>query len=142
MNAVKIGAYSTIGENSIISVAKSLPTGFEAKTTVGHYVSVGPSSTLHACTIENEVKIGAGSVVMEGSIVEEGAWLEAGSVVPPGRCVPSNQVWAGNPVQYVREVTEDERNAVREEAIERYGQVCKQKDEYLPNSTTFLEVEN
>ena len=27
-----------------------------------------------------------------------------GSVVPPGRLIPSNQLWAGNPVEYVKEL--------------------------------------
>jgi len=141
VNAVKIGAYTTIGENSVVSVAKSLPSGFVAKTVIGHYVNVGANSTLHACTVENEVEIGVGSTILEGSIVEEGAKLEAGSVVPPGRCIPRNQVWGGNPVAFVREVSDDERIAVRVNAEQRYGQACIQKDEYLPDSVDFLEVQ-
>ena len=45
---------------------------------------------------------------MEGSIIEKGAIILPNSVVPPGRLIPARQVWGGNPVEFVREVTESE----------------------------------
>lgn len=45
---------------------------------------------------------------MEGSRVERGAIILPNSVVPPGRLIPAKQVWGGNPVEFVREVTESE----------------------------------
>ena len=58
--------------------------------------------------MENDVFVGANSVIMEGSIIEKGAIILPNSVVPPGRLIPARQVWGGNPVEFVREVTESE----------------------------------
>ncbi len=45
---------------------------------------------------------------MEGCRIEKGAIILPNSVVPPGRLIPARQVWGGNPVEFVREVTESE----------------------------------
>lgn len=45
---------------------------------------------------------------MEGSRIEKGAIILPNSVVPPGRLIPARQVWGGNPVEYVRDVSESE----------------------------------
>ena len=67
-----------------------------------------PSCVLRACTVEDNAVVQANSVLCEGSLVESGAVVGAGSVVPPGRRVPAGQLWAGNPVEYVRDITPGE----------------------------------
>ena len=42
---------------------------------------------------------------MQGTRIERGAHILAGSVVPPGRLIPAGQVWGGNPVAFVRDLT-------------------------------------
>lgn len=32
----------------------------------------------------------------------------ANSVVPPGRLIPAGQLWGGNPVEYIRDLTPKE----------------------------------
>lgn len=31
------------------------------------------------------------------------------SIIPPGRLIPAGQLWGGNPVRFVRNLTEDEK---------------------------------
>ena len=40
--------------------------------------------------------------------VEDESMVGPNSVVPPGRLIPSHQLWAGNPVKYVRDLTKAE----------------------------------
>ena len=42
---------------------------------------------------------------MQGARIERGAHILAGSVVAPGRLIPAGQVWGGNPVAFVRDLT-------------------------------------
>lgn len=65
---------------------------------VGNYVIIGNRSTIYSCTIQDEVVIGQGCVILEGARIEKGAMIAANSVVPPGRLIPAGTVWAGNPV--------------------------------------------
>jgi len=108
INAVRILDNSYVGENVVIHTAASLPTGVPASVDIGTYVFIGPNSTLYSCTIDDHVHIEAGCIILEGARVEKGAWLGAGSVVPPGRLIPSKQLWAGNPVKYIRDIYEND----------------------------------
>jgi carbonic anhydrase/acetyltransferase-like protein (isoleucine patch superfamily) len=39
---------------------------------------------------------------MEGSQLERGCVIAPNSTVPPGSRIPENTLWAGNPVQFVK----------------------------------------
>jgi carbonic anhydrase/acetyltransferase-like protein (isoleucine patch superfamily) len=64
--------------------------------------------TLVSCEIGAQCMIGPKSVILEGAKIEDEAIVGANSVVPPGRLIPSHQLWAGNPVRYVRDLTKAE----------------------------------
>ena len=52
--------------------------------------------------IEDNVFIGAGVIILKGVTIGRGSIIGAGSVVT--KSIPSDQIWAGNPARYVREV--------------------------------------
>ena len=120
-NAVSIGVLTNIYENCLVTADCEVSdisidtdgTGgrvaeLPGATEIGSYVTIGPGCVLRACTVEDNAIVGANSVLCEGSLVESGAVVGAGSVVPPGRLVPAGQMWEGNPVEYVRDVTPGE----------------------------------
>ena len=82
----RIQYFSSIGDKTVIHTAASLATGMSAKVYIGNNVTVGANCTLYSCHIE------------------AGAQLAPGSVVPPGRLIPAKQLWAGNPVEYVKDL--------------------------------------
>ena len=106
INSVVILDYCFIGPNTVIHTAASLPTGSPAEVLIGMNCLIGPRCTLYSCVIDDNVHVGAGSVILEGARLEKGCMLGPGSVVPPGRLIPSKQLWAGNPVRYVRDLYE------------------------------------
>lgn len=108
INQVRILNYTTIGDRTVIHTSSSLPTGNTSVVHIGHHVIIQPGCSLYSCLIEDECFIGANSVIMEGSRLEKGAIVLPNSVVPPGRLIPSNQVWGGNPVQYIRDAHDSE----------------------------------
>lgn len=87
---------------------RAVPTGLNAATIIGDYVTVEPYCVLRSCRIEPKVLIGARSVVCEGAIVETESILAPGSVVPPARRIPSGELWGGNPARFIRKLTGNE----------------------------------
>jgi carbonic anhydrase/acetyltransferase-like protein (isoleucine patch superfamily) len=81
-------------------------------TTVGDRVTVGHSVILHGCTIHDDVLIGMGSILLDNAIVEAGAIVAAGTVVPPRKIVRAGTLVAGNPMKFVRECGEKEREMI------------------------------
>ena len=96
--------YASIGENSVLHTAPSLPTGMQAKLKVGRNTTIGSNCTLYSCTIGDDVMIGDKCVILEGAVIENKAQLLPGSVVPPGRLIPQGQMWGGNPCVYIKDL--------------------------------------
>jgi len=93
VNSVRIGHLTSIGERVTIHVASSYPA--PSPTIIGNRVIVEPAAVLHACTIEDEVKIGSGTIVCDGAVVRKQSIVGAGSVVAPGKTIPSGELWEG-----------------------------------------------
>ena len=82
-----------------------------AATNIGKAVTIGAGTLLRSCKIEDMAVIGERCIVLEGSIISEHVVLLPGTVVPPAKLIPKGQVWAGNPAQFVRNLTHDEVRA-------------------------------
>ena len=54
--------------------------------------------------IGNDAFIGAGTIVLKGVSIGDRAIIGAGSVVTKN--IPSNEIWAGNPVKFIRKIEE------------------------------------
>lgn len=108
INSVTILDSTYIYPNTVIHTAASLPTGTTAEVNIGLNCLIGSRCTLYSCTIDDYVHVGAGSVILEGARLERGCMIGPGSVVPPGRLIPAKQLWAGNPVRYVKDLYEPE----------------------------------
>lgn len=117
VNSIKIGARTNIQDGSVIHVASDGPAGRKARSTViGNDVTVGHMALIHACTIEDECLIGMRSVVMDGARVGKHSIIGAGALVTEGKQIPSRQLWMGSPARYVRDITDEEVEAIRHSA--------------------------
>ena len=105
---IAIGDHSNIQDGSVIHVAAN-----RAGTIVGRSVTVGHMALLHACTVQDDAFIGMHATVLDGVVVESGAMVAAGALVPPGKIVRAGELWAGNPAQKMRDVTDKDRAAFR-----------------------------
>ena len=105
--AVVIGDRSNIQDGSVIHVASDndlVPGGLP--TIVGDDVVVGHKVLLHACTIGNGCLIGMSSTVLDGAVIEDNVMLGAGSLVPMGKRLESGYLYVGSPAKQVRELGE------------------------------------
>lgn len=126
----------------MIHTANSLPTGLPAGVSIGAHCTIQNNCSLYSCHIENEVFIGANSVIMEGCRIEKGAVILPNSVVPPGRLIPAKQVWGGNPVEFVREVTESEGFANYNSTYYQWNVSESYLEEFSPYSYNYLLEES
>ncbi|MCP4868630.1 MAG: gamma carbonic anhydrase family protein [Proteobacteria bacterium] len=95
-----IGEDSNVQDGTVIHA-----TGGRSTTTVGKRVTIGHRAVIHGCTIEDDVLIGMGAVVMDNAIIRSGSIVGAGAVVLVGREFPPNSMILGNPAHAVRETT-------------------------------------
>jgi acetyltransferase-like isoleucine patch superfamily enzyme len=90
-----IGNYVNIGGNVSIWDTDFHPLDFEARRQ--HDIEKIMSLPVH---INDDVFIGANSIILKGVTIGERSIIGAGSVVTKN--VPCDQIWAGNPARFIR----------------------------------------
>lgn len=109
---------------------------------IGDNVNIQSGCTLYSCHIENDCLIGHRSIVLEGARIEAGSVIGPNSVVPPGRIIPTHQLWAGNPVEYIRDLTKPELTQLLFDAKVQTEISGEYFDEYLPYRSAYLKKTN
>ena len=128
VNRVVIGKRSNIQDGSVLHVthrSSANPEGFPLM--VGEDVTVGHKAMLHGCSIGNRVLVGMGSILLDGVIVEDDVMIGAGSLVPPGKRLASGFLYLGSPVKQIRPLTEAEISGL----LYSSNNYVKWKDDYL-----------
>lgn len=95
--AIKIGARTNIQDGAVIHATTN-----RCGTLVGNDVVVGHRAILHACTIEDEVLIGMGAIVLDESVVPKHTIIAAGALVPEGKQLESGFLYAGVPAKKIK----------------------------------------
>lgn len=107
---IRIGARTNIQDNSVLHVTHDgdyAPGGYPL--IIGDDVTVGHGVIVHACTVGNRCLIGMGSIVLDGAIIEDEVMLGAGSLVSPRKTLESGYLYVGSPAKKVRELNDKER---------------------------------
>lgn len=105
-----------IGPGSNIQDNVTMHTDGGLVLTVGSRVSVGHGATLHGCTVENDCLIGMGATVLNGAVIGAGSLVAAGAVVLEYTSIPPGSLVAGIPAKVVRQLSEEERSGLVENA--------------------------
>ncbi|GAA4449541.1 gamma carbonic anhydrase family protein [Rurimicrobium arvi] len=77
----------------------------KTETVLGNNVSVGHNAIVHGCTVEDNVLIGMGAIVMDNAHIGTGSIIAAGAVVLEGTQVPPGSIFAGVPAKKVKDVS-------------------------------------
>ena len=97
---IQIGEEVNIQDGAVIHCTYQ-----KAPTTIGNRVSIGHNAIVHGCTLQDDVLIGMGSIVMDGCVVESGSIVGAGAVVTQGTRVEAGSVYAGIPARKVKDMS-------------------------------------
>lgn len=77
-------------------------------TTIGNNVSIGHNAIVHGCTIDDNVLIGMGAIVMDNCIINSNSIVAAGAVVTQGTVVESGAIYAGVPAKKVKDIDQSD----------------------------------
>ena len=115
VNSIKIGDKVNIQDGAIIHCTYK-----KAATIIGNNVSVGHNAIVHGCTIEDNVLIGMGAIVMDGVVVESSSIVAAGAVVLEGTHIESGIIYAGVPAKKVKELNKNQTARLINEIADNY----------------------
>ncbi len=111
VNWIRIGAETNIQDNSVVHVTHGT-----APTEIGPRVTVGHGAIIHGCTIEEEVLVGMGATVLDHATVGRHSLIGAQALVTKNTEIPPRSLVLGQPAEVVRELSDQEIDAIREGA--------------------------
>jgi carbonic anhydrase/acetyltransferase-like protein (isoleucine patch superfamily) len=74
----------------------------KAPVNIGNNVSIGHRAIVHGCTLEDNVLVGMGSILMDHVYVEKNSIIAAGAVVLENTRIESGSIYAGVPAKKVK----------------------------------------
>lgn len=137
VNWIRIGEASNIQDNAVVHV-----TNGTAPTDIGDHVTIGHSAVVHGCTIEDNVLIGMGAIVMDHAVVGEGSIVGAKALVTARTKVPPRSLVLGSPAKVVRPLTDEEAATVRPYADHYVQYSAIYRGEEKPEENPFYQVDN
>lgn len=107
INRIVIGPRSNVQDGSVIHLAD------DYGTFVGELVTVGHKAILHACTVDNEVLIGMGAIVLDGAEIGARSIIGAGALVTGMKKIPPGSLVLGSPAKVVKTLSLEDQAGIK-----------------------------
>jgi carbonic anhydrase/acetyltransferase-like protein (isoleucine patch superfamily) len=97
VNSIRMGDQVNVQDGAVIHCTYE-----KTKTVLGNNVSIGHNALVHGCTVEDNVLIGMGAIVMDNCYIEANCIIAAGAVLLENTRVESWSIYAGVPAKKVK----------------------------------------
>ena len=102
VNSIRMGNRVNVQDGACIHCTYE-----KSKTILGNNVSIGHHAIVHGCTVEDNVLIGMGAIVMDRVRIGSNSIIAAGAVVLEDTVVPPGTIFAGGPAKKVKDISQD-----------------------------------
>ena len=104
---IEIGDETNVQDNTVVHV------DIDAPLRIGRGVTIGHGVIVHGVEIGDYSLIGMGSIVLGGARIGQYSLIGAGALVKENAVIPPRSVVLGMPGKVVRQVTDEEMEAMR-----------------------------
>jgi carbonic anhydrase/acetyltransferase-like protein (isoleucine patch superfamily) len=115
VHSITIGNKVNIQDGAVIHCTYQ-----KAKTNIGNNVSIGHNALVHGCTLEDNVLVGMGAIVMDHAVVQKNSVIAAGAVVMENTIVESGSIYAGVPAKKVKTLSPEHFKELNERIANNY----------------------
>ncbi|HMP99459.1 MAG TPA: gamma carbonic anhydrase family protein [Cyclobacteriaceae bacterium] len=119
VHSISIGDNTNIQDGAIIHCTYQ-----KAKTVIGSNVSIAHNAIVHGCTLEDNILVGMGAIIMDNAHVGSNSVIAAGAVVLPGTIIAPGSTYAGVPAKRIKDIS-DEMKAVILRTANNYPMYAK-----------------
>ncbi len=100
VNSIRMGNKVNVQDGAVIHCTYE-----KTKTIIGDNVSIGHNAIVHGCTVDDNVLIGMGAIVMDNAHIGSNSIIAAGAVVLEGTKVEPGTIYAGVPAKKVKDIS-------------------------------------
>ena len=118
INRIVVGPRTNIQDSSVVHLAD------DYAAIIGEYVTCGHKAMIHACTIDNEVLIGMGAVILDGAEVGARSIIGAKALVTRHTVIPPGSLVLGSPAKVLKTLDLETQRTIRSWA-EKYVKVSR-----------------
>jgi gamma-carbonic anhydrase len=111
VHSISIGNNTNIQDGAIIHCTYQ-----KAKTVIGSNVSIAHNAIVHGCTVEDNVLIGMGAIILDDAVIGQNSVIAAGAVILPGTKVEPESVYAGVPAKRVKAIGNEMKEVIQRTA--------------------------
>ncbi|MEX0967832.1 MAG: gamma carbonic anhydrase family protein [Bacteroidia bacterium] len=115
---ITVGDRTNIQDNAVIHVDPGVP------VTIGHEVIIGHSAIVHGSVIGDNTLIGMGATILNNCRIGQFCVIGANALITEGSEIPDFSVVLGSPGKVVKQLNEEQKEAVRQNA-EVYVQLAQ-----------------
>lgn len=115
VNAIRIGDRVNIQDGAVIHCTYE-----KSQTIIGRDVSIGHNAIVHGCTVEDEVLIGMGAIIMDLAVVQKHVIVAAGAVILENSILESGWIYGGTPARKLKELDPETRQFFITRTAENY----------------------
>ena len=101
VNSIVMGNKVNVQDGAVIHCTYE-----KTKTVIGNNVSIGHNAIVHGCTLEDNVLVGMGAIVMDNVRVGSNSIIAAGAVVLENTIIEKGCIFAGVPAKKIKMVSE------------------------------------
>lgn len=105
-DSVVIGDATNIQDCCVVHVDHNRP------VIIGNKVTIGHKAIIHGCTIGDQSLIGMNAVILDGAVIGKNCIIGANSLITQGKQIPDNSLVVGSPGKIIRQLSEEEVNAM------------------------------
>ena len=120
VNSVIIGNNVNVQDGAIIHNTYN-----KTKTIIGDHVSIAHNAVVHGCTIEDNVLIGIGAIILDNAYIESNSVIAAGSVVLENTRVTSGSIYGGIPAKCIKTLSPEMFKDLNERVANNYPKYAK-----------------
>ena len=102
VNSIRMGNKVNIQDGACLHATYQ-----KTKVHLGNNVSIGHNAIVHGCTVEDNVLIGMGAIVMDNALIGTNTIIAAGAVVLENMICESGSIYAGVPAKKVKDISQE-----------------------------------
>ena len=103
----------TLGEGSNLQDLVVVHSSGGMPVHIGKNVTVGHGAIIHGCTLEDNILVGMGAILMDGAHIGHDCLIGAGTLVKENTVIPPCSLVVGSPARIVRTLSAEQIENVR-----------------------------
>ncbi|CAA9246900.1 MAG: Carbonic anhydrase, gamma class [uncultured Chthoniobacterales bacterium] len=107
INRIVIGSQTNLQDGVIVHLAN------DYAAVLGERVTVGHGAIVHACTVDDEVLVGMGAIILDGAEIGARSIIGANALVIAGSKIPAGSLVIGSPAKVTRQLALDEQAKIK-----------------------------